>query len=86
MFVGDCHSCSLYCKKCNCTFGEKGTIFKVLVEAPHAMLYHHGLELTESNSAVVDDDINSQMQMEEQQFLISLPMHTHTHLFLDNFL
>jgi hypothetical protein len=78
VFVGDCHSCTLYCEKCHQTFGEKGTIFKVFAEAPHAILYHHGLELTKSNSAVVDDDdVNSQMQMEERRFLISLPMHTY---------
>jgi hypothetical protein len=78
VFVGDCHSCSLYCEKCHRTIGEKGSIFKVLAEAPHAILYHHGVELTESNSAVVDDgNVNSRMQMEEQWFLISLPMHTY---------
>jgi hypothetical protein len=25
-FVGDCHSCVLYCKKCKCRFGRTGNI------------------------------------------------------------
>ena len=78
VFVGDCHSCTLYCKKFNRTFGVRGNIFQVLAEAPHAILYHHGLELTESNSvAVTEDDEYRNMEMHERRFLHSLPMNTH---------
>ena len=77
VFVGDCHSCSLYCEKCNRTFGVRGNIFQVLAEAPHAILYHHGLELTESNSAAVTPDEYRNMEMHERRFLHSLPMNTH---------
>ena len=37
-YVGDCHQCRLYCYKCFCLFGIKGTIFQVLYEAPYAIL------------------------------------------------
>jgi hypothetical protein len=65
VFVGDCHSCILYCEKCHRTFGDSGNIFQVLAEAPHAILYHHGLELTESNSADADDKDDSEMKTDE---------------------
>ena len=45
-YIGDKHQCQLYCEKCNTKFGRSGNIFKVLVEASTAILYHHGLELT----------------------------------------
>ena len=28
-FVGDCHSCVLYCEKCKCRFGRTGNIFQI---------------------------------------------------------
>ena len=77
VFVGDCHSCTLYCEKCNRTFGVRGNIFQVLAKAPHAILYHHGLELTESNSVAVTEDEYRNMEMHKRRFLHSLPMHTH---------
>ena len=77
VFVGDCHSCILYCEKCHRTFGDSGNIFQVLAEAPHAILYHHGLELTESNSADADDKDDSEMKTDERRFINSLPMHTY---------
>mgnify|MGYP006970041881 CR=1 FL=1 len=45
IFVGDCHTCALFCEKCKRQFGVEGDIFQVLPEAPHAILHHHGLEL-----------------------------------------
>ena len=77
VFVGDCHSCILYCEKCNRNFGDRGNIFQVLAEAPHAILYHHGLELTQSNSADADDEDGSEMKTDERRFINSLPMHTY---------
>ena len=47
-YIGDCHKCCLYCYRCFTEFGIKGTIFQVLFEAPYAILYHHGLELSEN--------------------------------------
>ncbi|MFM7774868.1 MAG: hypothetical protein ACKO9V_08525, partial [Candidatus Kapaibacterium sp.] len=73
VFVGDCHSCVLYCEKCKCRFGRSGNIFQTLAEATNAILYHNGLEVpTVSDSLVADDD-------DVQKFLRfkqSLPMHS----------
>ena len=73
VFVGDCHSCVLYCEKCKCRFGRSGNIFQTLAEATNAILYHNGLEVpTVSDSLVADDD-------DDQKFLRfkqSLPMHS----------
>ncbi len=65
-YVGNCHQCCLYCYKCYTAFGIKGTIFKVLYEAPYAILYHHGLELPEN----VPNDLSYDW------FCAPLPMHT----------
>ena len=73
-FVGDSHSCTLYCVKCKCRFGITGSIFKVLAEAPFAILYHHGLELPEklpSPSTILTDEEEMARRLH-----LSLPMHT----------
>jgi hypothetical protein len=38
LFIGDCHSCVLYCKKCKCRFSRSGTIFQTLAEATNAIV------------------------------------------------
>ena len=66
-YVRDCHQCRLFCQRCFSAFGIKGKIFQVLVEAPYAILYHHGLELPEN---IPDETFSSAW------FCASLPMHT----------
>ena len=56
----------MFCQKCDCWFGIKGTIFQVLFEAPYAILYHHGLELPE---IIPNETLNDRVGA-------SLPMHT----------
>ena len=65
-YVGDCHQCRLYCYTCYTAFGTKGTIFQVLFEAPYAILYHNGLELSKNEA---NDSSND-------RFCASLPMRT----------
>ena len=72
-FVGDCHTCVLFCEKCQKQFGRIGDIFQVMSEAPHAILYHHGLELTECEGKEDDND-----DLEESRFSVSLPIHPST--------
>ena len=65
-YVGDYHQCNLYVYKCYTPFGIKGIIVQVLYEAPYAILYHHGLELSEN---IPNDTFSA-------WFCASLPMHT----------
>lgn len=84
LFVGDCHSCTLYCEKCHRPFSEKGNIFKILAEAPTAILYHHGLELTESNSQLEDGNEGLKQMLWKDGFSCPFPC-TPFHTFLGQF-
>ena len=72
-FVGDCHSCVLYCEKYKCRFGRTGNIFQILSEATNAILYHNGLEVT-TGSDILQPDEN----LKFVRFKQSLPMHSMT--------
>jgi len=74
LYMGDCHTCILYCEKCNQKFGLPGSIIKVLAEASNTILYHYGLELGEL------DESDEYENMNQQRFMNSLPMHTMSHL------
>lgn len=72
IFVGDCHSCVLYCEKCKCRFGRTGNIYQVLAESTNAILYHNGLEVPHGPDSSVLVDDNEQFL----RFKQSLPMHS----------
>jgi hypothetical protein len=72
-FVGDCHSCVLYCEKCKCRFGRTGNIFQILSEATNAILYHNGLEVTTGHDILQPDE-----NLKFVRFKQSLPMHSMT--------
>jgi len=74
LYMGDCHTCILYCEKCNQKFGLPGSIIKVLAEASNTILYHYGLELGEL------DESDEYENMNQQRFMNSLPLHTMQHL------
>lgn len=69
-FAGDSNTCVLFCEKCQQQFGRHGNIFQVMLEASLSILYHHGLEVCDFESDVNNDD-----DLEESQYMKSLPMH-----------
>jgi hypothetical protein len=83
IYVGDCHTCTLYCEKCDREFGVQGYIFQVLREASHAILHHNGLELAHNKDTKTSQD-DPEIPVCEDRYRKSSPMHS-TATFMNQF-